>query len=119
MPIHVVVGKSGCHEEQVAIENHRGDELLRRAVDLPMLFSIVRIVTDDAFAARHHHLSTAGNFANDRRHIAARLVLAIYFPERFPGLTIERNEVGIAVVVSVNDDGVFVGEPVSYRSRGR
>ncbi len=66
------------------------------------------IVAGDVFAAGHDHLRSTSNCSNDRRHVAARLVLAIDFPIRLAGLAIQRNNIRVAIVVSVDNDRILV-----------
>src|SRR5579872_4266233 len=65
------------------------------------------IVAGHALAPRQQELRATVDIANDGRAIAAGAVFARRFPKRPAGRLIEGNDVGIAVVVAVDDQSVF------------
>ena len=110
--------ETGCQIEALVVSNHRRNKLLRRAFDSPDLIPGFRIEADHLFAARHHHLGSPGDVANDGRAVAANLVSAWRFPDGLSIRAIERHNVGFSVVISVNDQKVVenyrrAAEPMS------
>src|SRR5678816_478531 len=98
------------HEEQVCllIVYNRRDELFGRTIDHPMSLPVVRIIAGHAFIAGENHLGPAGQLTNEWHTIAAGVVFARRFPESAAIFAAERDEVGIAVMIAVHDDLVFV-----------
>ena len=90
------------------VVNGRGDKLVRGPIHDPMQCAAIRIVTGDGFVAGKHHLSAPREITNEWDAIAASAVLTRRFPESPPGLPVERNDVGITVVVAVHDHFVAV-----------
>ncbi len=103
----VVIGKAGSDEQEFAVKNGGGDELLGRAVHVPLLFAGAGVVAGDAFAAGHHELRPAGDVADDGGDVAASLVGAGRFPNLFSGRFVEGDQVAVPVVVAVDDDHVL------------
>ena len=113
---HVVRGKSGRHEEIGPVEHGRRHKLLRGTVDRPVAFAVGWIKADNAAAARDDHLGSAVNRADNRRHVAAGFVFARHLPHRLTGLGVERHQVRIAIVVTVDDHQVLVQDRAAAES---
>ena len=85
---HVVSRKTGTHVELLAIVDHRGYELFRGSLDLPVLFPRGWIQADNMLAARKDHLSATINITNQRCYIAADAILARHLPGNITRLLI-------------------------------
>lgn len=103
VPLRVAAGR----KDVFSIVNHRRNKLLSRAIDNPVALAIARIVTGDTKASGEDHLSAAVDLADDRRDVAAGFVFAPDSPTFPAGLAIERDEIGVAIVVAVEDHQVF------------
>ena len=125
---HVLLRKAAGQEDQLLtlVVDERGDELLGRAIDHPDLLAGVGIVGGHGEAAREDHLPLSIDLAEDGRAIASRFVRAVRLPDRRSGLLVEGDEVGVAVVIAVDDDlaipehgaraiAVFAGESSGTR----
>ena len=96
---------TGKKEELVLlVVDKGGDELLGRAVDDPELLTRVGIVARYRETALEQHLDAPVDLADDGGAVASRFVRAVRFQDRLAGFLIEGDEVGIAVVVAVDDD---------------
>ena len=103
VPLRVAAGR----KDVFSIVNHRRNKLLSRAIDNPVALAVARIVTGNTKAAGEDHLSDAVDLADDRRDVAAGFVFAPGSPTFPAGLAIERDEIGVAIVVSVEDHQIF------------
>ena len=85
----------------------RGYKLFGRPIDHPMTGPISRIVAGHEFVSGKHHLPPAIEVADDRRAIAASMILAGRFPEGSsigPG---KGDQIRVAVVIAIQDHLVF------------
>ena len=103
VPLRVAAGR----KDVFPVVNHRRNKLLSRAIDNPVALSVTRIVTGDRKAAGEDHLSDAVDLANDWRDVASGFVFTPSSPAFPAGLAIERDEIGVAIVVSVEDHQIF------------
>ena len=103
VPLRVAAGR----KDVFPVVNHRRNKLLSGAIDNPVAFAVARIVTGDTKTAGEDHLSDAVDLANDWRDVAAGFVFAPGSPTLPTGFAIERDEIGIAIVVSVEDQQIF------------
>ena len=103
VPLRVAAGR----KDVFPVVNHRRNKLLSRAIDNPVALAVARIVTGDTKAAGEDHLGDAVDLANDWRDVAAGFVFAPGSPTLPTGLAIERDEIGVAIVVSVEDHQIF------------
>ena len=103
----VMIGESAGHEDQPFVVDQRRDELLGGSVEHPKLLAGVRVITGDALAAGEHHLRAAVDLADDRRAVAARLVLARRLPDRLARRPLQSGQVRLPVVIAVDDQQVF------------
>ena len=86
---------------------HAADNLPGRPVHDPVPLAIARIVARYRQAAGEDHLRTATDLADDRRDVAARPVFT-QRPPAFPaGLAAECDNVGIPIVVAVDNHEVL------------
>ena len=104
---HMKGRKAAGHVDVFPVVNRGGDVLLGGSVDDPVLFAGIGIVGGDAFAPGNDQLVSAFNSADNGCAVAAGFVGARCFPNRLAGLFIEADEVGVAVVVAIDDDLVF------------
>ncbi len=109
----VIRGKPGTHVEPFAIEDHGGNELFRRTLDGPDRVPGSRLQTDDALTSGHHQLILAGNISNDGRNIAASLVNSFGVPNSFAGRFFQAENVGISVVVSIDDHQILIQDRIT------
>ena len=72
-----------------------------------MLLACARVIAGHALAAREDHLRAPAEVANDRRDIAACFVGAIDLPDGLAGLAVKRDDIGVAVVIAVDDHHVL------------
>src|ERR1043166_531389 len=107
---NMVVGKAAGHEQQVGIfvVDDGRHELFGGSIDHPMKLAVVGIVTGDTFVSGEDHLGPAVELANQRDAIAAGMIFAGSLPNGTAVLSIQGNDVGIAIVVPVHDHKVFV-----------
>lgn len=104
---HVEGRKAAGHVDVFPVVNRGGDVLIGGAVDDPVLFAGIGIVGGDAFAPGNDQLVSAFNSADDGCAVAAGFVGTRCFPNRLAGLFVETDEVGVAVVIAIDDDFVF------------
>lgn len=105
--LHIAVGEAAGHKEVFAVIYERSDVLLGRAIDYPVLFSVVGIVACDTQASGKYHLVSPVDVADDGCAVTSSIVGAGSFPESFAGIAVQGNDIGGAVVVSVDDDFVL------------
>ena len=107
----VMARETRSHEEVFAIETWRGHILLGQvSLHSPEFRTVFRVEARQMLAAGHKHLSLPSDLANDRCHVTADAVLAIDFPDRLSCVTVEGNDVGLAIVVAVDDQQIAVND---------
>ena len=107
---------AACHKDMFPVVNHGGDKLFRGTIEDPMAFASAWVVTRHTEAAGENHLGAIAYLTNNGRDITTGLVLSHGAPALFAGLRVECDEVGIAVVIAVDDDQVFEQDWASVES---
>ena len=103
----VPLGIPAGHKHVFAVVDHRRDKLLGRPVHDPVPLAVARVVARHRQTAGEDHLRTATDLADDRRDVAARPVFT-QRPPAFPaGLAVECDNVGIPIVVAVDNHEVL------------
>ncbi len=115
---HVVRGKAACGKEQVAIKHHRGNELFRGAFDVPNAFASRWIKAGHAEAAREHQLVAPINLPDQWRAVASRLVPPGSLPNFCTRELVQRHEIGIPIMVAIEDHGIVIEERVAAKAMG-
>src|SRR5213594_3010855 len=69
------------HQSATLAIHRRSNKLVGWAIDYPMAPSRIWIIAGDAFVPRQNHLRSASDVADERRAIAACVILAWRLPE--------------------------------------
>lgn len=108
---HVLLRKATGHEEELDlfVVNDGGDKLPGCPVNDPELIAGIGIIARHGKAPGKNHLGPPVDFPDGGGAIASLFVRAICFPDLLSGLLIEGDEVGVSIVVAI-DDHLFVPE---------
>src|ERR1043166_9410990 len=107
-PEHMILRESARDEEDALRIDHARDEVAGRAVDDPHLLAGPRIVRCHATTAAQDELRSPARLEDDGRDVRAFAIGAVGPPALLPRRLIERDDVRLGVLVSVEDDEVLV-----------
>src|SRR5260370_13376105 len=102
----MMLGKTSgdVNQTRLLAVNGRGDKLFDWAVDDPMALPTVRIVTSYTLITGQDHLWSSSHVSNNRSTVTAGPILARCFPENMSVAPVERDQIRVAVMVTVQND---------------
>src|SRR5579875_230246 len=102
---------AGRQKQHIIEENEAGDVLLGRAVEDPQQFAGIGVVAGDAFAAAEdklRHIRLVLGVDQNGRAVGTGAVGPIDAPALGAGFFVQSDDVGLGVLIAIEDDKVFV-----------
>src|SRR5262245_21856027 len=99
---------AAAREDEAVVEERHPDRETVRLLDVPQPGAGSEVVSADAGTGVHDDLGLAAGFDYQWRAVRRGAALGVHFPAHVAGARVEREQVGLALVVADKDQRVAV-----------